>query len=678
MSRTTDRRLSESPALVIRQHLQTLLADQPGLTDALLRWHEASYDKTLAMALDGKLSPATLVFRLRHTPTEGECLERLATVCAAMHTAADLADDCEDDDLNPAIWTETDKPQAINVASGLLFTVYQAIDSLPINHDQRRQVSRIVTDAGLSMHIGQALDLASTDRVQPADYPQIGALKAGAEVGAFLAIAAVILDRKPDPYHRLGLALGALIQAVSDIVDVWLLPESPDLIAGKQGLPMALGLAVDPIGVRHAAAGDRTRPERQRLLRQVLCQPQVIARWRRLLDGWAADARSALGECGDEPDLRALAEDVIGQAEELFEALVEAAPQMRQPSKRQTAPLRLPALMLAEQFLADARSPQDAIEYQRSGLFSRSEVVADVFGPALVADVLHEAGHDQSGVCEQLSRLADGDGWRYYPNQFEIPPDADDLGQLLLLFQRATDARKPLPESVERAVAAILPYCQLQGRLPVWLYTTATVSQPESWAGDDCPGAIATGVAGLSLLRRPEWQPVLKATVEWLLDARGADGLWRGFHYFEPQVCTMFVIRGLLAQRPCVPPALRERIDAVFAAVGRQLADSQRLDGSWGSPQATACALTTWLMVDPAPAGLPYAVIFLAEAQEFDGGWLAEPLYVTFAQDDRVAQFRSRQMTSALCLRALHRAEVRRRELAAAPLMMPVKARATR
>jgi geranylgeranyl pyrophosphate synthase len=678
MTPTTDRSPGTITTQAIRQHVQTLLDAQPGLTEALRRWHEASYHKTLAKAVDGKLSPATLVMRLRHTPAEADRLERLAAVCAAVHTAADLADDCEDSDLNREIWTETDLPHAINVASGLLFTVYQAIDALPINHDQRVQISRIVTDAGLAMHIGQSLDLASTDRVQPADYPQIGALKAGAEFGAFLAIAAIILDRDPDPYQRLGGAIGSLMQAVSDIVDVWLLPSSPDLIAGKQGLPMALGLAVDPIAVRQAAAGDRTRPERQRLLRQVLCQPEVIARWRRLLDGWAADARSALGECGDEPDLQALADDVIGQAEELFDALVEAAPQMRQPSKRQTAPLRLPAQMLSEQFLVDARSPQDAIEYQRSGLFGRAEVVANVFGPAFVADVLAEAGQNQTAICEQLIRLADADGWRYYPQQHEIPPDADDLGQLLLLLHRCAGAGHPLPEPVERAVAAVLPYCQAKGRLPVWLHTTATLSPPDSWAGDDCPGAVATGVAGLSLLQRPEWQPILTATVAWLLDVRGADGLWRGFHYFEPHVCTMFVVRGLLAQRAHVPTALRARIDDVFASLARQLADSQRLDGSWGSPQATACALTTWLMVDAAPAGLAYAVTFLAEAQDFDGGWLAEPLYVTFGQDDRIAQFRSRQLTTALCLRALHRAEARRQALASAPLTMRVKGKVSR
>jgi geranylgeranyl pyrophosphate synthase len=657
MSQSDDHSQFLSAIEHIQRHVHALLDAQPGQTDELRRWHEGSYRKTLSMAVDGKLSPATLVMRLRHTPDDIDRLERLAAVCAAMHTAADLADDCEDDDLNPEIWAVTDKPHAINVASGLLFTVYQAIDSLPITMEQRARIARIVTSAGLAMHVGQAQDLAATDRVLPADYAQICTLKTGAEIGAFFAIAAVILDRAHEPYEQFGRSLGALIQAVSDIVDVWLLPASPDLVAGKHGLPMALGLAVDPDGIRLAAAGDRNRPERQRQLRRLLCQPGVIHLWQQLLAGWIRDTREALAACGDEPDLQTLADEIIAQAQELTVALEDAAPQLRRAARRGTAPLVLPIVDQALDFLTDPQTPDDTADIQRWGLFGKARVIGDVFGLAVVAETLAEAGKSTAPILRHLLDRRDPDGWRYFPGERDIPCDADDLGAILSALHRGGTTGEALWAQVRDAVTAAYDYCAPIGHLTVWLYTPGTSMPPGSWGGDDCAGSIASGIVGLTLLDRPEWQPILEASVARLLDQQAADGLWYGYYYPEPHLCTSLVVRALVAQRDRVAPALADRITGACERVAQRLQATQQLNGGWGSPQATATALLAWMAIETVPAGYRFAVTYLEESIKQDGGWDAEPSFVTLGPNLVLADYCSRKVTSALCAKALLRAQ---------------------
>src|SRR5690606_27811871 len=155
--------------------------------------------------------------------------------------------------------------------------------------------------------------------------------------------------------------------------------------------------------------------------------------------------------------------------------------------------------------------------------------------------------------------------------------------------------------------------------LPVWLYGPLVVVGEGSWPGDRCPGAVGNGISGLSLLDDPDWQPILAVATAELLDAVGTDGLWRGYSYPEPYLCTALVVRGLTAQRDRVDQALRQRIDQALDGVRTHLESSQRLDGGWGSPQASAAALTTWLALDPHPVGKAAAVTFLEDSQLPDG-----------------------------------------------------------
>lgn len=623
------------------------------LPSQLRAWHRAAFSKTLLDRREGSLSPATLALKLRHDEGEASLLEAVATACACFHTAADLADDCEDDDLPADTWSAHDRPHAINVSSGLLFLVYQAVANLPINDARRRAIHEVFTNAGWLMHVGQYEDLASTNHPTAADHGRISRLKTGAELGAFFAAAAIALGRPPEPYRHFGEAFGGLIQAISDVIDVWVKPESPDLLAGKQGLPIAVALAAGGEQVRLALAGNRSGADQQRRLRQVLCQPEVIVAWQEMATTLTADMMAALDEMpSPEPELATLAAATAAQAGDLATALAEAAPELRRASEHASPSASLPATDRAIRFLNE-HGPlfRESWDNHRWGLFDQQEVIGDLFGPAIIADVLTSVGQPCPEVVDHVIARCDTDGWRYFPGQKMTACDADDLGQMMtLLIAHGGQAGRA---AIDRALAAALPYCQAIGRLPVWIYTDETAVAPGSWPGDDCAGSIASGLYGLAQLNLPAWQPILTATVNNLLAAVGADGLWRSFMYPAPYVCTQLVVRGLLAQRPYCTVDLQARIDTALAEVRTHLSQTQRLDGGWGSPQESAAALSCWLLLGADPVGVQAAVAYLEGFQLTDGSWPMEPFFVTTCPTTPPPMFSSRLLTTALCLRAL-------------------------
>lgn len=630
-----------------------LLARQTGTHRQLSDWHTALMRKTL-LGRDGKLSPATMVFHLRHDAADRPLLEAVAAVCACLHTAADLADDCEDGDLTPEIWGHDDLPFAINVSTGLLFLVYQAIAELPIEESVRRQVERCVTQSGWTMHVGQHGDLAATNRPAITNHRLNSLQKSGAEIGCFFEIAAVALGRPASAYRQLGEAFGALAQVTSDVIDVWLSDDGTDLVVAKQGLPIATALAADPRKTRLALAGDRTRSERQEQLRRTLCHPQVLQAWKQEAQDLAVMIRQALAALPEEPELTALGEGLIAQADELVSALLAAAPQIRRSGKRGTQPLRVPAIDQAKAFLLEDASLRESWDVQRWGLFGRSEVVADVFGPSVIGEVLGEAGCDVSAIWERLSQRADADGWRYFPGCREIPCDIDVLGYLLLLGQRTGMPSADLRHRTAAALQEVRRTCDADGHLSVYLYS-AYDEVTAVWPGNDCAGSIASGLAGLASLDLPDWQPLLNATAERLLEAGAADGSWRSFYYPDPYVCTFLVVRALVAQRPAMPAVLAAAVTDRLQVVARRLRDTQRLDGGWGTPQQTAMAIATWLLVESDVPEAAYARTYLEETQAADGGWASEPYYVAVGAGESLAMYRSRLVTTAICLRALLR-----------------------
>ena len=91
---------------------------------------EASRKSTGSIS-SGSYSPAILSLRVAgELGIDAQTAVTLGQISVLLHTAADLADDIEDGDLNHSLWTRYGHAQADNVANGLLFLCHRTIDRL--------------------------------------------------------------------------------------------------------------------------------------------------------------------------------------------------------------------------------------------------------------------------------------------------------------------------------------------------------------------------------------------------------------------------------------------------------------------------------------------------------------------------------------------------------------------
>jgi len=199
----------------------------------------------------------------------GGAPERAVPVAVAWHLfrrASGLLDHAQDGDPIPG---DGRVPQAVNLATGLLFAGQRALTRLPHYGVSPQRALSIITDfnaAALRACAGQHADLAP-DRLSLEACRQALALRAGEPFALACRAGAAVAthDRSLIALcHEFGYNLGALWQLADDFDDLWN-PHGPsDLALGKRTLPVvyALTAAQPPEGERleallqRAADGD--------------------------------------------------------------------------------------------------------------------------------------------------------------------------------------------------------------------------------------------------------------------------------------------------------------------------------------------------------------------------------------------------------------------------------------
>jgi len=244
----------------------------------------------------------------------------------------------------------------------------------------------------------------------------------------------------------------------------------------------------------------------------------------------------------------------------------------------------------------------------RLGLGSKYEAyTGDIFQRALIADALALADaefdiglrtHIEREVHYLLGsrRRDEVGGWSYFPNLDELPPDADDLAQIMQLLTR-TGRRKDLMSYCERPLEVLLRDCLHEnGSFETWLIPRGnrTASQRRqahfvnvAWGrGQDCEVnanlLYALQKSGLSRFR-----PIINNGVRYLESCQGDDGSWSSTWYHGPYYATYMCLR-IIAEIAPTSSALR-------AALGF-IEHNQLQDGGWGSngvsdPLSTSLAL---------------------------------------------------------------------------------------
>lgn len=307
-------------------------------------------------------------------------------------------------------------------------------------------------------------------------------------------------------------------------------------------------------------------------------------------------------------------------------------------------------------------------------------LIGAVFPLTLILLALDQAAPEDPAVQEVVTRLlgslvlfGDADGWRYFNLCAEIPPDADDLAQVitLLVRRRHSDREAVLAGPLRRLV----DNAQGKGRFRTWLVASAAEAETvdRQWAaGRDPvhPEVVANLLHALCLLDAEAWRGEILAGAEWLVTLQDA-GLWASYWYYGHGYGTHQVLRLIAAVSERWPDEAARLASAQHAARSALLG-AQRPDGSWEVARApmgllelggtwelpperaleTALILSALHYLPPDEATLAAkerAIAFLESSQAPDGGFAAEPYYFTVG----LQPHQSRCLTSAAVLSAL-------------------------
>jgi squalene-hopene/tetraprenyl-beta-curcumene cyclase len=258
----------------------------------------------------------------------------------------------------------------------------------------------------------------------------------------------------------------------------------------------------------------------------------------------------------------------------------------------------------------------------------------DVFQRALIADSLCDSAErwslDLRPVIEPEiayllgRRASERCGWRYFPELPELPPDADDLAQIIQVLWRS-GRRHEIREFCSGPLSLLFrDNSHPDGSFETWIIprdlpTPEEARQAEfarnTWGVGPDPDVMANLLYALVLADGEDYAGRIARGVAWLQGRQTPEGYWNSTWYQGPYYGT-YVCTRLLSRT--IPTA--ENIDRAATF----LRTTQYVDGSWGSPLDTAFALLALAYVAAGDTDrASKALASLRATVEPDGSWPA-------------------------------------------------------
>lgn len=187
-----------------------------------------------------------------------------------------------------------------------------------------------------------------------------------------------------------------------------------------------------------------------------------------------------------------------------------------------------------------------------------------VFQIAVVCDALINAcksgfAIDNDGLTNDIHKLVDAKcedipgGWKYFPSLYELPPDADDLGQILQVL--VLSSCDHVSELCDPAIKLLLEHCSNQdGSLETWIidknddspYNIAMLNAiNNSWGKSHDVEVMANILYALFLYNFTNFQNTIERGVEFIIDMQDSEGFWESTWYcgqfYATYVCTRLI-----------------------------------------------------------------------------------------------------------------------------------------
>ena len=274
--------------------------------------------------------------------------------------------------------------------------------------------------------------------------------------------------------------------------------------------------------------------------------------------------------------------------------------------------------------------------------------------------------------ADVMAALAADDGWRYFNLYPGIPPDTDDLAQMIRLFGVLDPARRDV--LLAAPLRLLHRNFHPEGGCFTWIVEdpARALEVCQSWMpGDDPrhPEVVANLLEALACYVPDDFRVELAQGAEYLLGCRSPEG-WASYNYYGWGYGTMVALKALRALAACLPE-LAPRLEDAARDAGLSLLAAEDPQGGWAprcdafpardprdgqlvSPQETAFVLDALATLEgwvPGPwrDAMPRATEVLRRSQAADGSWEGEPFYFTLGR----LPYQSREVTTAHALNAL-------------------------
>jgi hypothetical protein len=275
------------------------------------------------------------------------------------------------------------------------------------------------------------------------------------------------------------------------------------------------------------------------------------------------------------------------------------------------------------------------------------------------------------GCAAHVAERAGPDGWTYYNQCADIPPDADDLGLAMSLLAAAQwpDRRALLAGPLQLLRSNTLG----PGLFRTWLCHEGEASMLDTrWAAGAAPvhpDVVANIAWALMADGHVDWETDVRAAMDWL--AQDPIGHLDANHWYYSDGYVAFLMMRLFRDCPVHWPEHRPAVSAMDA-LANHLRRGQASDGSWPQDREPvarqilkrsrtdklekSCLETGWRVAALRECqratddeAIRAAQSFLELSQMEDAGYPAEPFFETVAAQP----YGSREVTAAAALRAL-------------------------
>jgi squalene-hopene/tetraprenyl-beta-curcumene cyclase len=304
-------------------------------------------------------------------------------------------------------------------------------------------------------------------------------------------------------------------------------------------------------------------------------------------------------------------------------------------------------------------------EFQYGDIFQRA-VMAEIFSDVNQAFSLKlqpVINYEINYLIE--NRLHAGiEGWGYFPDLPELPPDADDLAQVmqvLLLNNRLEDVSR----YCEQPLRVLLEENRHDdGSFETWIIPAhnRTLEQERhtyyaanAWGTGADVDVMANVLYTLALYDETRFAEVIQSGTEYIEKHQAEDGSWTSTWYHGPFYGTYVCTRLLAKVKPTSPA-----IDRVRAF----LKSSQHADGRWGMPEKegdplnTSLALLSWAYLtqpgkleDAAPS-VQKALAYLQYSYDEEGQCWPYQEYIRMQRPMHVLSYGSKSITTAYVIKA--------------------------